>query len=112
MKRASTNRLFRAFADETRLRLLHLLTRGELCVCDLKSVLNLPQSKISRHLAYLRQAGLVRSRREGLWKHYSLTTPETRFHRKLIECLGQCFEDVEVLRKDLKILKQKRPGAC
>lgn len=63
---------FKALSDETRLRILALLTRGELCVCDLMAVLRLPQSTVSRHLAYLRNAGLISDRREGVWMYYRL----------------------------------------
>ncbi len=64
--------IFKALSDETRLRILALLTRGELCVCDLMAVLRLPQSTVSRHLAYLRNAGLISDRREGVWMYYRL----------------------------------------
>ena len=70
-----TARLFKALSDETRLRILALLTAGELCVCDLMAVLDLPQSTVSRHLAYLRNAGLVEDRRQGVWMYYRLATP-------------------------------------
>lgn len=63
---------FKALSDETRLRILALLTHGELCVCDLMAVLQLPQSTVSRHLAYLRNAGLLIGRREGVWMYYRL----------------------------------------
>ncbi|HEX9779019.1 MAG TPA: metalloregulator ArsR/SmtB family transcription factor, partial [Geopsychrobacteraceae bacterium] len=58
----TTTRLFKALSDETRLRILALLQAGELCVCDLMAILDLPQSTVSRHLAYLRNAGLVDDR--------------------------------------------------
>src|SRR5581483_2236938 len=61
--------LFKALADETRLRILGLLLSGEVCVCDIHESLKIPQPKASRHLAYLRRAGLVDTRREGLWIH-------------------------------------------
>ena len=66
--------LFKALADATRLRILGLLLAGEVCVCDIHESLKIPQSKASRHLAYLRRAGLVETRREGLWIHYRLGT--------------------------------------
>src|SRR5471032_1566462 len=92
------DRMFKAFADETRLRILHLLTRGELCVCDLVDTLGLRQPKVSRHLAYLRRAGLVEVRKDGLWKHYSLSVTRGRFHKGLLACLRGCFAEVDVLR--------------
>jgi ArsR family transcriptional regulator len=66
---------FRALADSTRLRLLHLMSEQEICVCYFIEVIGAPQPKISRHLAYLRRAGLVAARRQGKWMHYRLTVP-------------------------------------
>ena len=92
---------FKALADETRLRILHLLTlRKEMCVCDIVDILGIGQSKISRHLAYLRNAGLVANRKEGLWKHYSLAKPDGKFHRNLVACFGGCFDEVGDFQKD------------
>jgi ArsR family transcriptional regulator len=68
--------LFRALVDPTRLRLLNLMGDDEICVCYLVETLNLSQPKISRHLAYLRRAGVVVTRREGKWMHYRVVTPE------------------------------------
>src|SRR5258705_13007447 len=65
-------RLFKALADATRLRILGLLLTGEVCVCHIHESLKIPQPKASRHLAYLRSAGLVETRRDGLWIHYPL----------------------------------------
>jgi ArsR family transcriptional regulator len=67
--------LYKALSEEMRLRILMLLTHGELCVCDLMAIFNEPQSKISRHLAYLKNSGLVDSKRVGVWMHYSLKEP-------------------------------------
>lgn len=100
------DRIFRAFADPTRLRILSLLLRGELCVCDIVSTLDVPQPTASRHLAYLRRAGLVVSRRDGLWMHYKLAPARTAMHKKLIECLGCCFQDFPQLTKDAKQLSR------
>jgi ArsR family transcriptional regulator len=78
---------FRACADRTRLRILGLLRGGELCVGDLMSILRVPQAKTSRHLAYLRRAGLVRCREQGLWSFYSLAPARDGFHRRLMRCV-------------------------
>jgi len=67
--------LFSALADRTRLRLLNLMGEGEICVCYFVEVLRTNQPKISRHLAYLRRAGLVAARREGKWMHYRTIEP-------------------------------------
>ena len=71
----SLHHLFRALADPTRLRLLNLIAGREICVCYFVEILGISQPKISRHLAYLRKAGIVASRREGKWMHYRLRTP-------------------------------------
>lgn len=68
-------RFFQALGDGTRLRLLNLMGEQEICVCYFVEVLGQPQPKISRHLAYLRSAGLVAARREGKWMHYRLVMP-------------------------------------
>lgn len=69
-------RLFQALGDRTRLRLLNLMRDEEVCVCFFVGALDALQPKVSRHLAYLRRAGLVSARREGKWMHYSLRMPE------------------------------------
>ena len=70
---------FKSLSDATRLRILNLLAGGELCVCDLMAVLGLPQSTISRHLAYLRKHGWVDARRSGKWMHYRRPPQPTPF---------------------------------
>ena len=115
MALAPINLMFRAFADRTRLRILHLLSReGELCVGDLVSTLRVPQPTASRHLAYLRRAGLVVVRRDGPWKHYSLAAARTAPHRALVACLDGCFADVPELKVDWKRLRavRSRGGCC
>ena len=102
MGNPAVNLKFRAFSDRTRLRILHLLVRGEMCVCDIVSITRVPQPRASRHLAYLLKAGLIEKRRQGLWAYYKLTTPETSFHRSLIKCLKECFRDVPELAGDAK----------
>jgi ArsR family transcriptional regulator len=74
-KEYSISLLFKALADRTRLRLINLIGEDEVCVCFFVEVLKLNQPKISRHLAYLRRAGVVSSRREGKWIHYQLVEP-------------------------------------
>jgi len=70
--------LFKALADDTRLRLINLIGEDEVCVCFFVEVLKINQPKISRHLAYLRRAGVVAARREGKWIHYRLVDPPNR----------------------------------
>ena len=107
------NLMFRAFSDRTRLRILHLLLGGELCVGDLVRILQVPQPTASRHLAYLRKAGLVRTRRNGLWNFYKLAEATTSFHRDLIQCLQGCFRDVpELARDSVRAAKIAKSGGC
>jgi ArsR family transcriptional regulator len=106
----SVDQMFRAFSDRTRLRILNLLRGGEICVCDLVDVLDAHQPLVSRHLAYLRRAGLVLARKEGLWMHYRLAPAGSEFHRSLLHCLECCFGAVPELAQDAKRLKAK--GCC
>jgi len=105
--------MFRAFSDSTRIRLLCLLERGELCVGDLVSILKVPQPTASRHLAYLRNAGLVVSRNDGSWIFYALAPARTPFHRKLLECLAHCFDEVPEVKADAaRAAKLRKSGSC
>jgi ArsR family transcriptional regulator len=92
--------LFGAFADETRLRILNLLCVRELCVCDICEVLDEIQPKVSRHLAILREAGLLRVRREGKWKFYSLPKKRSQLQSKLLGCVDSCLSEIEILSAD------------
>jgi ArsR family transcriptional regulator len=91
--------LFQALADRTRLRLLNLMADGEVCVCFFVEVLDEPQPKISRHLAYLRSAGLVAARRQAKWMHYAITTPQQPAARAAFDAvLATLKEDREMQR--------------
>lgn len=91
--------LFKALADRTRLRLLNLMCAGEVCVCFFVETLGASQPKISRHLAYLRRAGVVAARREGKWMHYRIATPEdARAASVFAEVLAWLREDREMQR--------------
>ncbi len=109
---ATTPDLFRAFADPTRLRILNLLVEGEVCVCDLCGVLNEIQPKISRHLAYLRRAGLVEVREDGKWKHYRIKRHAQGLERTLIRCVKSCLREIDVLREDLDRLRSGSSSCC
>ncbi len=86
---------------------LNLLAAGEVCVCHLHEALDLPQSTVSRHLAYLRKRGLVVGRKEGLWVHYRLAKPAGELHRSLIGCLEACFKEIEALTQDRQRLEHR-----
>jgi len=105
--------MFRAFSDRTRLRILHLLLGGESCVGDLVEILQIPQPRASRHLKYLRNAGLVTVRKRGQWSLYSLASAQSPFHQKLLECLAHCFGDVSELQADqARAVVVKKSGGC
>lgn len=98
---------YRALADETRLRLLALLADGEVCVCHLHASLRLPQPTISRHLAYLRRAGLVQARRDGVWMHYRLAAPASPVVRQVIDSALHALTHAESTATDNARLKRE-----
>ena len=108
MKLKEAQVVFGALADATRLRVLNLLVEGELCVCDIMQVLKVPQSKISRHLSYLRRAGLVDARKEGLWMYYRLAKPQLKIFRTLFQSLDSCRSDFGELQKDVKSFRENK----
>lgn len=102
--------LFKALADQTRLRILNLLVQGELCVCDIMTVLDIGQSKASRHLAYLRNVGLVDDRRNGVWMYYTLARPKGVTHKRIVEWLAEAATELPQAAADLKVLKKLLRG--
>jgi ArsR family transcriptional regulator len=108
---AEMETLFKALADGTRLRILGLLLAGEVCVCDIQDSLKSPQSKISRHLAYLRRARLVETRREGLWIHYRLGTLPDPVLAAIVDAVRHALTHTDVIRRD-GVRLQKRTGCC
>ena len=97
-------KLFKALADETRLRILHLLCHRELCVCHIVDALEIGQSKASRHLAHLRNAGLVNDRREGLWMYYSLAKSNGKLHRQIMAWIKKAEDEDPAWGEDLAAL--------
>ena len=103
--------LFKALADETRLRILGLLLTGEVCVCHIHESLKIPQPKASRHLAYLRKAGLVETRRDGLWINYRMTPLADPVLGAIADAVRHALTHVDAVRKDADRL-EKRTGCC
>jgi ArsR family transcriptional regulator, arsenate/arsenite/antimonite-responsive transcriptional repressor len=103
--------LFKALADATRLRILGLLLTGEVCVCDIHESLKIPQSKASRHLAYLRRSGLVETRREGLWIHYRMGKLADPVLAAISDAVRHALTHVDTVHRDGERL-QKRTGCC
>jgi ArsR family transcriptional regulator len=107
------SRLFKALGDETRLRIVALLSHDELCVCHLQEALQLSQPHVSRHLATLRAAGVVESRREGSWIYYRLASQADADCGRQLEVLVRSYEKRAVVRRDLeRLVKVRGPEAC
>jgi ArsR family transcriptional regulator len=106
--------VFKALSDESRLRIINLLfTSGELCVCDVERVMGFTQTKVSRHLAYLRGVGLVDGRRQGLWMLYSIAEPRTEEQERLLRFLADLLKGNDIAQKDARRLAANiRKGCC
>jgi ArsR family transcriptional regulator len=107
-KQFSIEQLFQALGDTTRLRLLNLIGDEEVCVCYFVDVLRQPQPKISRHLAYLRRAGLVEARREGKWMHYRIVMPVHAGAAEILRHTLIALADEKAMRAD----RERLATAC
>lgn len=99
---------FTALADKTRLRLLNLMRDDEICVCFFTEVLEESQPKVSRHLAYLRNAGIVEARRDGKWMHYRIVKPQNPFAAEVLEDTLRWLASQDIMQQDY----QKLAVAC
>ena len=107
-QKAPLDLLFRALADPTRLRLINLMADQEICVCYFIDVIGAPQPKISRHLAYLRRAGIVSSRREGKWMHYRLAVPSESHAAAILKMTVQALHEDKGMQRD----RERLDRAC
>ena len=98
--------IYQCLCDLTRLRLLHVLAQGPLCVCDFQAVLAEPQVKISKHLGYLRARGLVEAKRRGNWVVYALPAKPSAGLRANLACLQDCLADDPRFQRDLARLRR------
>lgn len=106
-------RLLKGLGDETRLRIVALLSHGELCVCHIESALALSQPNVSRHLGVLRNAGVVAHRRQGSWVYYRLAEQHDPECAELVQALVRAFGRRNLLRGDVeRLLKTKGPRRC
>jgi ArsR family transcriptional regulator len=96
----NVERFFQALGDNTRLRLLNLMGQQEVCVCYFVEILGGPQPRISRHLAYLRSAGIVAARREGKWMHYRIVTPAHAGAAQILKQTLDCLKKEKVMQAD------------
>jgi ArsR family transcriptional regulator len=100
---------YRALSEEVRLRIMMLLTRGELCVCDIMEILDEPQSKISRHLSYLKNSRLIIAKRVGAWMHYSLKDQEDETLHAQLDFMRERLSSLPVFKDDMakaEVLKE------
>lgn len=100
--------IYQCFCDETRLRMLNLLSQGPLCVCHFQSILGESQVKVSKHLAYLKEKGLVAATRHQNWMIYCLPASRSPELEKNLKCLQDCVQTDPVFKKDLQALKAIR----
>jgi|WetSurMetagenome_2_1015567.scaffolds.fasta_scaffold55787_2 ArsR family transcriptional regulator len=98
--------LYKALSEEMRIRIVMLLTQGELCVCDIQAVLDEPQSKVSRHLAYLKHSGLVSSKRVGVWMHYLLKESADKMCKEQLVFMEEQLSKLPQYRSDRKKLQK------
>lgn len=104
--------IYECLCDQTRLRILHLLAQSPLCVCHFQDVLEEPQVKISKHLAYLRSRGLVEATREGNWMIYSLPQRPAPEWEKNLKCLQDCVQTDRTFARDSKNLAALKKSCC
>ncbi len=104
--------IYQCLCDPTRLRILHLLAQTPLCVCHFQDILNEPQVKVSKHLAYLRQRGMVVAERDQNWMIYSLPPRRSAELDKNLKCLQDCVQTDPLFRRDLKALTKLRSTCC
>ena len=104
--------IYQCFCDRTRLRILHLLTRSPLCVCHFQDILGEPQVKISKHLAYLRNRGMVSTRREQNWVIYSLPERRAAELERNLKCLQDCVQTDAVFKRDMEKLSRLAKSCC
>ena len=100
--------IYQCLCEATRLRIIHLLTHGPLCVCHFQQLLDVPQVKVSQQLSYLRKHGMVESTRHSNWMIYSLPAHRTPELDANLRCLQDCAQTDERFRSDLQRLKQMK----
>ncbi len=105
-------KIYECLCDPTRLRLLNVLAQGPVCVCHFQDVLGEPQVKISKHLAYLRERGLVESERQGNWVIYELAAKPSRELQANLACLQECAQSIPVFKRDRARLKKIEPSCA
>ncbi len=113
----AADQMLKALADPTRLRIVALLRHGEICVCHIHASLGISQPKASRHLAYLRRAGVVRGDKRGLWVHYRLAPQRSQVAQTLLDAALGCAARLRTAQRDAARLAAETggclaPSAC
>jgi ArsR family transcriptional regulator, arsenate/arsenite/antimonite-responsive transcriptional repressor len=104
--------IYQCFCDRTRLRIVHLLAKSPLCVCHFQTILGEPQVKISKHLAYLRDRGMVEVERDQNWMVYSLPKKRAAELEANLKCLQDCVQSDKIFARDLKKLATIQKDCC
>lgn len=104
--------IYQCFCDRTRLRILNLLAKSPLCVCHFQTILGEPQVKISKHLAYLRERGMVEVERDQNWMVYTSPKKRSRELATNLKCLQDCVRSDQVFVRDLKKLSVIQKNCC
>jgi len=104
--------IYQCFCDRTRLRILHLLTKSPLCVCHFQDILDEPQVKISKHLAYLRVRGMVSTQKEQNWVIYSLAQRRSNELERNLKCLQDCVQTDAAFQRDMEKLSKLAKSCC
>ena len=100
----NTSKLFKALSNDTRLRIMALLSQNELCVCQIEKLLNINQTTASRHLIILKYSGFVKDRREGLWIYYSIVTPKDEIGKRIFGCFNELVKKYPKLKINPKTI--------
>lgn len=107
------SRLLKALGDDTRLRIVALLTHGELCVCHVQEALGLTQPNASRHLGILKNAAVVESRREGSWVYHKLAAQPDSRRAQLLQAVVRSFAVQGILKRDVeRLVRVRGPASC
>ncbi len=106
MRRETVN-VFKALSDPNRIRIVKMLGERELCLCEVREVLGLSNSTVSKHLSVLRDAGILLDSKDGKWVNFKLNDkPQNRFAISIIDFLRNSFDDDETIKKDLKLVRK------
>ena len=108
MRIKKARQILKSFADDTRLRIINLLNKGEMNVSEICDIVGFSQSNISKHLSRLRLTGVVSDKRKGLNVYYYLRTPENRAHRELVNAITKGLSGLEVFERDIDIMRKIR----